>query len=130
MKRLRTELTRFLVAGSLAVGTDMLAYYALLKVTSHSPAKAVSFLCGTIVAYVINKYWTFERHERSFAEMTRFGLLYATTLGANVGVNKLCLLIFPGAVFLAFLCATGTSTVLNFIGQKWWVFRREGMCYE
>ena len=25
----------------------------------------------------------------------------------------------------AFLCATGTSTVLNFVGQKFWVFKEK-----
>jgi putative flippase GtrA len=130
MKQLRRELKRFVIAGSLAVGTDMLVYYLLLRAMSHSPAKAASFLCGSIVAYVVNKYWTFEQHERSYAEMVRFGLLYVTTLGANVGVNKICLLLFPPWVFFAFLCATGVSTILNFVGQKWWVFRRERMCDE
>ena len=130
MKQLRKEVQRFVVAGSLAVGTDMLVYYALLRAITHSPAKAVSFLCGSVIAYVVNKYWTFEKLERSYAEMARFGTLYAATLGANVGVNKVCLVLAPGQVLFAFLCATGTSTVLNFVGQKWWVFRRERACYE
>lgn len=127
MSQLKKELKRFLVAGCLAVGTDLLTYYVYLRVMSHSPAKALSFLTGTIVAYIVNKYWTFEQMERSSSEVARFGVLYTATLGANVAVNKLCLLFISGQVFLAFLCATGTSTVLNFIGQKWWVFRREAV---
>lgn len=124
MSRIRKEIRWFIVAGVCAVGTDMLLYYLLFDRLGHSPAKAVSFLTGTCVAYVVNKYWTFEQHRSSYAEMARFGALYLTTLGANVGVNRASLALFPEAVFFAFLCATGTSTVLNFIGQKWWVFRR------
>jgi putative flippase GtrA len=117
------ELPRFLVAGFSAVGTDAAFYWLLLHWFSHSPSKALSFMAGTVVAFVINKYWTFERKEKSFAEVMKFAALYTMTLGANVAVNKLALFLFPGWVGLAFLAATGTSTVLNFIGQKWWVFR-------
>ncbi|MDA8100692.1 MAG: GtrA family protein [Nitrospiraceae bacterium] len=130
MHRLTKEIKRFLVVGSLAVGTDWGTYYLLLNVTSHSPAKAVSFVCGTVVSYFLNKHWTFEQKRRSLAEAVRFAAVYATTLGANVLVNKLCLLLLPGAVFFAVLAATGTSTVLNFIGMKWLVFRRSALSYE
>ncbi len=102
-----------------------MVYWLLLHVTSHSPAKAVSFLSGTVVAYLLNKYWTFEKHRHSYAEMAKFLALYLTTLAANVGVNQLAIFLLPPPfnVPIAFLAATGTSTVLNFIGQKWWVFR-------
>lgn len=86
-------------------------------------AKACSFLAGSLVAYVINKYWTFEQGGASHADVLKFGVLYASTLGANVAVNKLSLTVLPGVYALAFLAATGTSTVLNFIGQKYWVFK-------
>lgn len=123
--RLKKEVGRFLVAGFSAVGTDLAVYWLLLHVLSHSPAKAASFISGTAVAYVINKYWTFEKGQHSYAEMGRFLALYLSTLFVNVGVNKIALLILPVSVnvSLAFLVATGCSTVLNFIGQKWWVFR-------
>ena len=81
MNQLKKELRRFLVAGFSAVGTDMGSYYILIKYISHSPAKATSFILGTGVAYVINKYWTFEKKEHSVAEIARFAMLYLTTLG-------------------------------------------------
>mgnify|MGYP002635382284 FL=1 len=122
MSKIKKELKRFLVAGLSAVGTDLITYYILLNFLPHDISKAVSFLLGTIVAFVINKYWTFEKHEKSYKEMMKFGLLYSLTLGANVMTNKM-ILEYTSLVFLAFLVATGVSTVLNFIGQKWWVFR-------
>jgi len=97
-------------------------YYILLNFMPHDISKAVSFLLGTVVAFVINKYWTFEKHEKSYKEMLKFGILYSLTLGTNVMTNKM-ILEYTSLVFLAFLVATGVSTVLNFIGQKWWVFK-------
>ncbi len=126
MENLKKELPRFLIAGFSAVGMDLAVYYALFSSIGHSPAKTISFLSGAIVAYVINKYWTFEKKEWSHLEIIRFLTLYIFTLGVNVGINKLSLNIFDGLVlnyvFFAFLAATAISTVLNFIGQKWWVF--------
>lgn len=122
MSKIKKELKRFLVAGLSAVGTDLVTYYILLNFLSHDVAKAISFLLGTIVAFVINKYWTFEKHEKSYKEIFQFGILYSTTLVANVLTNKI-VLNNTEIVFVAFLIATGVSTVLNFIGQKFWVFK-------
>lgn len=122
MSKTKKELKRFLIAGFSAVGTDLIAYYMLLNYFQHSISKAISFLLGTIVAFVVNKYWTFEKKEKSFKEIWQFGALYMFTLGANVLVNKV-VLDFTAIVFLAFLVATGVSTILNFLGQKFWVFK-------
>lgn len=122
MSQTKKELKRFLVAGISAVSTDFISYYVLITFFSHDTSKTISFLLGTIVAYIINKYWTFEKHEKSYKEMVQFGILYGITLIANVFANKI-VLEYTGMVFLAFLFATGVSTVLNFLGQKFWVFR-------
>ena len=123
MDKTKKELGRFLVAGFSAVGTDLASYYLLLQFISHSPAKTLSFALGTAVAYVFNKYFTFEKPERNFQEMGKFVVLYTGTLCANVTVNKMVLIFAVNSVFLGFLAATGVSTILNFFGQKFWVFR-------
>ena len=122
MNKVKKELKRFLVVGISAVTIDLTTYYLLLDFLSHDIAKAISFLLGTIFAFVINKYWTFEKHKKSYTEVFQFGVLYSVTLGVNVLTNKM-VIDNTQMVFLAFLIATGVSTVLNFIGQKWWVFR-------
>lgn len=122
MSKIKKELKRFLVAGMSAVTTDLIGYYILLNFLTHDIAKGISFLLGTVVAFIINKYWTFEKHEKSYKEIIQFGILYTFTLGANILTNKIALDL-TDMVFFAFLVATGVSTVLNFIGQKWWVFK-------
>ncbi len=123
MNRLQREMTMFILAGFSAVATDMSAYYLLFNFLGHSSAKAISFISGSVVAYVLNKYLTFEQKRKSYSEVLKFGMLYTTTLGVNVAVNKLSLTFLPGWVFNAFLLATSASTVLNFLGQKFWVFK-------
>jgi putative flippase GtrA len=117
------QLLRFLVVGCSAVATDFVTYTLLLHLLAHAPAKTISFILGSIVAYLLNKYWTFAVPGKNHIEVAKFIILYTSTLGVNVAVNAAVLILFPHAVPFAFLCATGTSTILNFIGQKWWVFK-------
>ena len=123
---IKQQLFRFFFSGCSAVATDFTVYFLLLDHIGHSPAKLISFISGTLVAYILNKFWTFEAKQRSYIEVIKFCCLYCTTMGANVGTNKLVLLLFPKWILLAFLAATGVSTVLNFIGMRYWVFRYEG----
>jgi putative flippase GtrA len=116
------ELVWFLIAGFSAVGMDMGSYYGLNVLLPIFFAKGLSFVLGSIVAFIINKYKTFEKVEFSKTEIVKFSILYLTTLLVNVGVNHIVITVFPNWVFFAFLCATGTSTIINFIGQKFWVF--------
>ena len=120
----RREVLRFLVGGGSAVMTDYMAYVFLLHMgIDMSVSKAVSYVCGAAVGFVINKYWTFGSSVFSKMEIARYILLYAASACVIAGVNKLVMAAVGLQVF-AFLCATGVSTVLNFLGQKYFVFRK------
>ena len=122
----RRQFGRYLMAGLSAVGTDSLTYFLLvhwmLAHVGYDMAKFVSFLSGTVVAYAVNKFWTFESKDKSFSEAVAFLTLYVLTLGLNVSVNRLVLLLTHQSL-LAFLTASACSTVANFLGQKFWVFK-------
>ena len=120
------ELLRFLVGGGSAVVVDFVTYKIFLLVgLDVSVAKAVSYVCGAAVGFIINKLWTFESKKFSKSEIVKYIVLYAFSALINSGVNKLVILIFNIEI-LAFLCATGVSTVINFLGQKFFVFAKKG----
>jgi len=85
------------------------------------------------VAYLLNKFWTFKAHAHSWSEISKFIGLYAGTFIANVAVNKIVITVAPEfssaltpyTYQLGWLTGTGVSTILNYIGQKFWVFRKE-----
>lgn len=125
---IRRELLVFLVVGSLTVLIDFLSYRALLWTgwTGTGVAKAAGFIAGTLFAYFANRAFTFGHRTHAPGSAARFALLYALSLGANVGVNAAALALLAGmslAVQGAFLLATGVSTCLNFLGMKLFVFR-------
>ena len=127
---LRREVAVFLAVGGATVLVDYLTYRALLLAGLEpvSLAKSLGFVAGTGFAYVANRCLTFAaRNQPLLGTLWRFGVLYALTLGVNVGVNDLLLQLAGErmhAVSFAFLAATATSATLNFVGMKRFVFHR------
>lgn len=120
------ELFRFLIGGGTGVITDYIVYRILLSMNIDiSISKTVSFICGSIVGFIINKLWTFESKSFIKSEIYRYIILYSITAIINSLINNLAIYVI-GIQFIAFLCATGTSTVLNFLGQKFFVFKGKG----
>jgi len=119
------QLARFLVVGLSAVGTDFLTYMAMVNIGGlpTTPSKIVSFVAGAVISFILNRSFVF-RADASPAsrQAAEFAFLYATTLGLNAGVNAFSLDLGCAKSF-AWLIATGASTVANFAGMKWIVFR-------
>lgn len=131
MSRTRTQTVRFLVSGVLATAADALAYALLLAtvLVGHPDlSKAASFVVGTLIAFVLARAWTFAGAPHRAGQAPAFFALYATAFLLNVATHGVLLrLLLPwlarAADPVAFVVATGASTVLNFFGQKLLVFR-------
>lgn len=121
--KVHKQIKRFLVSGASAVAMDTVLYFILVNFYMLSLSKGISFLCGTLTAYLLNKFWTFQKPVHSKNEIIKFTVLYTSTLGVNVSINALFLVYISSFKPIAFVVATGVSTILNFTGQKWWVFK-------
>lgn len=117
------EILRFIVGGGSAVFVDFSVYIFLNS--NHLSvwiSKLVSYILGAIVGFIINKYWTFDSLKFKVSEIYRYIILYVFSAVINTVVNK-SVLYFSGAI-LAFLIATGVSTIINYLGQKFYVFNK------
>lgn len=116
------EVLRFLVGGGSAVLVDFLSYHFLMWLTAPMDlSKVISYIFGAIVGFIINKFWTFESKQFRPVEIFKYIILYAFSAGANTIVNHIVISLFDISI-LAFFVATGVSTVINFFGQKFFVF--------
>lgn len=124
---LRTQVVRFLLTGGFSAvvdqGLNLLLHFVFGVGTTS--AKAISFIAGTTVAYLINRRWTFAA-EPSRARFAAVVALYATTFAVQVFLYKVLYDVFDDGVWwstVAFVIAQGTATVINFIVQRAVIFR-------
>lgn len=120
------EIVKYICVGGGAVLIDFIAYMIMIERLgmNHSVSKGISYILGALFAFAINKLWTFESKRKTHEAFIRFVLLYAATFTANVLINATFLWIgFVPVIGFAF--ATVTSVVLNYVGQKYWVFKGE-----
>ncbi|WP_066905734.1 GtrA family protein [Millisia brevis] len=124
---LRTQIVRFVLTGGLSAvvdqGLNLLLHFVFGLGTT--PAKALSFIAGTTVAYLINRRWTFAA-EPSRARFAAVVALYATTFAVQVFLYKVLYEAFDDGVWwstVAFVIAQGTATVINFVVQRAVIFR-------
>lgn len=121
------ELLRFLVVGLSAVATDFAVYFLLVGFLPILPvhvAKAISFIAGAVLAFVLNRGFVFRANGEAKRQALPFIALYLVSLALNNGVNAL-LLAHAVAKPIAWFFATATSTVSNFLGMKFIVFRKK-----
>ncbi|MGQ0572635.1 MAG: GtrA family protein [Pseudonocardia sp.] len=123
---LAAQLSRFVAVGAFCALVDFGVYHGLLALGVYVHlAKAVSFVCGTATAYLLNRRFTFASAGGP-ARFAGFVALYGTTFALNVGVNALALALLPAMglrITVAWVIAQGAATVVNFLMLRTVVFR-------
>ncbi|WP_409328837.1 GtrA family protein [Trujillonella humicola] len=120
------QLVRFVAVGLLGAVVDLTVYTLSLHLGMWTTAaRALSFVCGTTTAYVLNRRWAF-RVEGSAKRATGFAVLYTTTFFVILGVNALALAVLPESswrITLAWALSQGVGTAVNFVMLRLVVFR-------
>lgn len=128
---LKTQLFRFILTGVVGAIVDFGSTYLLfLAGMGDASSKTVGFILGTLTAYLINRRWTFQAEpsvKRFLVTMFTYLVTYAVQVSLytvsipwleDLGLDQF----WVRAV--SFVIAQGTATVLNFIIQRWVIFRR------
>jgi putative flippase GtrA len=121
---MKKEINKYIIVGIGSVATDFLAYTFLSLIMAVSAAKMISYILGMVVGFIFNRAWTFQHTGKVHTHIVRYGILYAVSLGLNVYTNYTVLYFFPYAITGGFIIATTVSIVTNYIGQKYWVFKK------
>lgn len=127
---LKVQLIRFGLTGGLSAIVDFGILVLLMHLgLTHTPAKAVSFICGTTTAYLINRRWTF-RAGPSARRFLSVVVLYGATFSVQVGIFAVLFSMLAhrnlpllAVQVIAFVIAQAVATTVNFIVQRVVIFR-------
>jgi putative flippase GtrA len=110
----------------MCVAIDFVVYRFLVTQAGYQNdfAKAAGFLSGLVFGFFLNKLWTFESRKARLREPIFYLAIYSVTFLLNLAINRGILTwMGEGAMPIAFLAATGASTVCNFAGLRLLAFR-------
>lgn len=129
LPELKRQFLRFLVVGAIAAGLSFCAYVSLVLLGFHTAwANAASFIAGSTISYCLNRRFTFASPVSGFGRIAAFIALYLFTLIVQVGLNESLLHVFgKNSLVLIAGCwcvAVGVSSVLNFLGLRFLIFRK------
>ena len=118
------EIYRFIIVGICSVLIDFIFYYFFIYFNIFDPkiAKRLSFIIGAIFAFYANRNYVFSVTKRKISQYFSFAILYFTSFFLNSFVHDLIFL-KTKITLISFLAATFVSTVTNFIGQKFLIFK-------
>lgn len=123
------QLTSFVLVGGVSAVVDFgLLLVGMALGLGHTPAKAISWVAGTLTAYVLNRRFTF-RAAGSTKRFTAVMVLYVVTFVVQVGLFALLFPWLAGfahefvAQTVGFVIAQGVATITNFVVQRTLIFR-------
>ncbi len=127
------SMIKFLLVGvvNTAVGSGAMFLLYNLAHWNYWICVGANYLLGGIVSYFLNKYFTFQNKEQSWAQVGRFALTVVVCAGIGYGIAKplvrMALSGFSqsvqdnGAMLVGMVLYTG----LNYLGQRFFAFREK-----
>jgi putative flippase GtrA len=122
---IKKEIFRFAIVGISTVAIGYLIYRCLSYLGLNKEiSNGIAYCCGVVISFFANRSWTFNS-ESSSSITLRFLYLHGASLLACVFINSTAYYLLAETPFkfeIAFLFGIMTSTLMNFIGMKFFVF--------
>jgi|TARA_B100002003_G_scaffold238233_1_gene256208 putative flippase GtrA len=119
------EIYKFIIIGIIAVSIDAFVYYLLgnFEFFSYEISKRISFICGAVFAFFFNRSYVFQIKHKNIGQILGFTILYLISFLCNAFSHDFVLnkLDIPA---VAFIFATAISTIINYLGQKFIIFKK------
>lgn len=118
------EVNRFIVVGGLATALDFIFYYLFseLNLLNLTNSKRLSFFIAANLAFILNKNYVFKSPDKRVKKYIKYIILISISFILNSITHDLVFYICKLKI-IAFIIAAVISTVTNFLGQKYFVFK-------
>lgn len=130
MHKYKKELLIFTIIGIFSVFIDFSTYIFMTNVILHKAnfAKTLGFINGILFSYFCSKKYIFNSSNTIVKDnLWKFIFVYIISLFANIEINSLALMNINfhhnfNVILSAFLLATTSSAIINFLGIKFFIF--------
>lgn len=129
------EQSRFILVGIMntIIGTSVMFIAYNLFGLGYWVSSALNYIIGSIFSYFANKYFTFKSEKKSGEEIIRFVVNIVVCYFIAYGLAKPAINVLLGSLNLkvslleqaGMLLGMCIFIVINFIGQKFFVFRKK-----
>ena len=122
-----THFIRFLIVGGISTGVNYAVFFVLLDDLGirYQLASTCGFLSGVLVGFPLNKAWTYQDSSKMTATVL---YSYIAVYLASLVINIAAITVLVGVMHLEPLIANIVTilitTMTNFLGTKFWVFRK------
>lgn len=112
------------IVGLISTILDFLVYNLLISSfdLSASNSKRISFLSGTLNSFIFNKKITFKSKNNATFEAIKYFSVWIISFFVNSITHDILLLYYEG--YIPFIFASLISICINFLGAKFWVFKK------
>lgn len=123
---IKEQFMKFIVIGIISTILNYSLFYILYIFISlhYVIAASLGFILGVFAGYKFNKSWTFGVNKKNNFFVHKYFIVYVSSL--LTGLSFLFLLVehFNFIAEIANFFMIGFTTSLNFIGTKYWVFKK------
>jgi len=123
MSKRSFEFMKFCLVGAVNTAVDFTVFTVLSNLgVLLLVAQCISYTCGVLNSFLLNRTWTFRGRGQSSGQLIRFLVLNLGTLTITYGLliyfqNSLALPLLISKLF-----ATGASLGINYVGNRLWIF--------
>lgn len=123
MAKRSTEFMKFCLVGAVNTGVDFTVFAVLSNLgVLLLVAQCVSYSCGVLNSFLLNRTWTFKRHGQSHGQLIRFVALNLGTLTITYGLLVYFHNSLAWPLLVCKLLATAASLGTNYVGSRLWIF--------
>jgi putative flippase GtrA len=125
IKKSLLQLSFYSFFGLISLAIDFIMYMLLTEFfnVSASTSKIFSFIAGSVNSFILNKTFTFKVKKFYINQPIKFAILYSISLFFNSITHDFFDNLYDG--LLPFGVASFVSVLINFSGQKFWVFKNQ-----
>lgn len=124
---------KFIIVGvaNTVVGTAIMFCLYNLAHCNYWISSAANYVFGSVLSYFLNKYFTFQKKEKSvkivFRFITNISICYLIAYGLAKPLVRLILTEVGKSLQenVSMIVGMGTFVILNYIGQRFWTFKKE-----